>query len=152
MEKTYEVILLKVGKSEVSGNIYSTEVIEKTIERLKLRTAKYGNLLFGEYGLPHRRLNETPESYEKRFLTIDESNASHAIDTLTLEIKDGFLVGMCHTLGPLKALSDKLLESSQYHFAMRSRVQYKEGNTIQTEKLTVSHCEIITFDLVSDAA
>lgn len=141
-----EVKLLDVDTPSPSGNVYPRDVIEKAVEALKTRRR---GILHGEYGMPRQRPGEPRKEYEKRYISICEQNVSHVIDVSTMEVKDGVLKASGRVVGPLKDTARDLLEKGMATFAMRAIIQYKEGNTTQTGNLTVSRCDIVTFDLVS---
>lgn len=144
----YEVVLLPVDTVTVSGNIYPKEVIEKAIRDLKLRR-KLDNKLFGECAAFRRRASETITDYYTRTMSIAMDKVGISVDTNTMEIKNGFLIGKCQSAGPLGSVVEELLKNNQTQFAMRSIVQYAQDNGSQLKDRIVSHCDIVTFDIVN---
>lgn len=145
--KLYEVSLLPISTVTAAGNIYPKEVIEKAIQDLKLRRG-LGSKLYGECGTPKHRAGEAINRYNARRISIAEENIAISIDTETLEIKNGLLVGKCVPAGPLGSVIEELLENNQAQFAMRA-INHYDLNHVQLKDPIVARCDILSFDIVN---
>lgn len=135
--------------SPFTGNIYPEEVMRKSFDAI---VQKRGPLVYGECGSPKQWISslETVEERNRRHMTVAMERVSHKIDLSTVEYKDGKVFAMMSPAGPLANVLIKNFENGiQPTIGMRSLVRYKEGNTTQTQNLTIEHCNILSFDLIN---
>jgi hypothetical protein len=145
-DKWVELTLAQVGES-ANGDVYPEHVLQAAIDTLANREPK--RPLRGEYNLPQRRAGEGSREYIERFNRIDENQVSHLIDTTTLRIKDGKVVGKVIPHGPMGYIARHQIADNDIQFGIRAAVRFKEGNTTRTRNLTAEHCDIISFDLIN---